>query len=80
MNHTITYGPINKPAEPSSLKFPSRTLTLLLKRTFLDYPARLSVSMVSFSGGKKIELPFGVSRHSAPTLLVAVDRFDRGPE
>ena len=36
--------------------------------------------MICFPSGQKIELPFGVSRHPAPTLLVAVYRFDRGPE
>ena len=36
--------------------------------------------MISYPGGQKIELPFGVSRHSAPALLVAVYRFDRGSE
>jgi len=36
--------------------------------------------MIPFSGGQKIELPFSVSRHPSPTLLVAVYRFYRGPE
>jgi hypothetical protein len=36
--------------------------------------------VISCPGGQKIELPFGVSRHSAPALLVAVYRFDRGSE
>jgi hypothetical protein len=36
--------------------------------------------MISFSSSQKIELPFGMSRYPAPTLLVAVYGFDRGPE
>jgi hypothetical protein len=80
MNHTVTYGPVNKPAELPRLEFPGRTLSLLPSRTFLNHPARLSVLVISYPSSQKIELPFGVSRHTAPTLLVAVYRFDRGPE
>lgn len=80
LNYTITYGPVNKPAELPCLEFPGWTVFLLLRRTFLNHPARLLTFMISFPGDQKIELPFGVSRHPPPTLLVAVYRFDRGPE
>jgi hypothetical protein len=80
LNHTITYGPIDKPAELPRLEFPGWTLSLLLRRTFFNLPTRLPAFVISNPCGQKIELPFGVSWHPAPTLLVAMYRFDRGPE
>ena len=79
LDRTVTYGPVNEPTELPCLEFPGRTLSLLLIRAFLDHPARLSTFIFSFPGGQKIELPFGVSRHPTPTLLIAVYSFDRGP-
>ena len=80
LDNTFTYGATDKPTEPSGLELPSRTLFLLLRPAFLGNPARLLAFMISFPSGQKIELPFSVRRHPAPTLLVAVYRFDRGPE
>jgi hypothetical protein len=51
LNRAFTNGAVNKPAEPSGLELPGRTLLLLLRRTSLYNPARLSVSIAPFHTG-----------------------------
>jgi len=74
LNHTITYGPTDKPAEPSSLKLPGRTVFLSLRRTLIYNPARLPAFMAPpHPGDEEKKLALRMGRHISPSLLVAMD-------
>jgi hypothetical protein len=78
---SLTHSSVYKPAQISGLKFPGRTLFLLLWGTVLYYPARFAAFTISIhSGNKKVHLPLHIGWNGSPCLLVAVDSLYRGSE
>ena len=77
----LTNGSVYKPAEISSLKFPGRTLSPLVARTFFNNPARLFEFVVlPPPGDQEKHLPLHMGRHGSPALFVALDCLNGGSE
>jgi hypothetical protein len=77
----LTNGSVDKPAEISGLKFPSRTLFPLVARTFFYNPARLFEFIVlPYHGGQEKHLPLRRRRNRPPALFVAVDSLNGGSQ
>lgn len=80
-NTTTANCSVNKPTEVTFLKFPSRAMSLDLRRTFFYNPTWFSVFAVLFHpGNQKKHLPLYVDRYVSPTLLITVYRLYRRSE
>ena len=77
----LTNGSVDKPAEISGLKFPGRTLCLLVSRTFFYSPTWFSAFPVfRYPGDQEKHLPLRRRRNRPPPLFVALNRLNRGSE
>ena len=81
MSAAFTDGAIDKPAKISAFKLPGRTLFLLFSRTFFYSPAGfVAVWAGEDPGDHEKHLSFHCRRNGTPTLFIAVNGLDRGPQ
>jgi len=81
VDRAFTNGSIDKPAKRTGLKLPGGTPAFSFGWALFDDPAGCQFFFASpLSGEQKIELPLRMRRHGSPTLLVAVNRFERRPQ
>lgn len=77
LDGSVAYCSVDKPTHLAGMKFPGRTIFLVIFRAISDLPAVFGGMPVRlYSGNQKKYLPFNRSRHRPPALLVTVNRFD----
>ena len=75
VNFTVTYGPVDKPAQIAALEFIGWALLFLFGGTVFYFPTGfVTVEVFMFAGSQKIRLPLHSRRNGPPSLLVAVNR------